>query len=143
MYNEIITHYSKTPPNKGVLDTYDISFWEENRTCGDDLKVYIKIWSQQGVETPCSDDIIEKWSFQGDTAIITTACASIFWESIVGMRIDEVLSFGYTYIEELIAMPVSPRRKQASVLGLLTTRNALHQYLQDGKHDSFDDVLLI
>lgn len=43
MYNETITFYSKTPPNKGVLSEYDITFWEENRTCGDDLKVYVKL----------------------------------------------------------------------------------------------------
>ena len=40
-------------------------------------------------------------------------------------------------------MPISERRKMASVLGLLTTRNALHLYLQDGKKDTFDDVLKI
>ena len=133
MYNETITFYSKTPPNKWVLLEYDISFWEENRTCWDDLKVYIKL----------KDGCIDRWSFDGDTAIITTACASVFWESIVGMRTEEVFNLWYKYIEELIAMPVSERRKQASVLGLLTTRNALHQYLKDGKHDTFDDVLII
>lgn len=131
MYNETITFYSKTPPNNGVLDEYDISFWEENRTCGDDLKVYIKL----------NDWVISAWSFEGDTAIITTACASIFWESIIGMQIEEVFTLGYNYIEELIEMPVSKRRKQASVLGLLTTRNALHKLLEDGKKDSFDDVI--
>lgn len=73
MYNETITYYSKTPPNRGVLVDADVSFWEENRTCGDDLKVYIKI----------ENDTIKKWSFQGDTAIITTACASVFGESII------------------------------------------------------------
>ncbi|NDK09960.1 iron-sulfur cluster assembly scaffold protein [Candidatus Gracilibacteria bacterium] len=133
MHNETITFYSKTPPNRGVLDDFDISFWEENRTCGDDLKVYIKI----------ENGIIKKWSFQGDTAIITTACASIFGESIIDMKIEEIFAFGYKYIEELIEMPISDRRKQASVLGLLTTRNALHTYLQDGKIDTFDDVLKI
>lgn len=133
MYNETITYYSKTPPNKGVLPEYDISFWEENRTCGDDLKVYIKL----------KDGVIEKWSFEGDTAIITTACASIFGESILGLKCEEIFDFGYSYIEELIGMPISERRKNASVLGLLTTRNALHQYLKDGEHDTFDDVLKI
>jgi NifU-like protein involved in Fe-S cluster formation len=54
MYNETITYYSKTPPNKGVLEDADVSFWEENRTCGDDLKVYINI----------ENDIIKKWSFE-------------------------------------------------------------------------------
>ena len=131
MYNETITYYSKTPPNKGVLPEYDISFWEENRTCGDDLKVYIKL----------KDGVIEKWSFEGDTAIITTACASIFGESILGMKAEDIFGLGYSYIEELIGMPVSDRRKNASVLGLLTTRNALHEYLKDAKHDTFDDVL--
>ena len=131
MYNDTITFYSKTPPNKWELGSYDISFWEENRTCGDDLKVFIKL----------DGDIITDWSFTGDTAIITTACASVFGESIIGMQINDIFKFNYSYIIELIEMEVSERRRQASVLGLLTTRNALHQYLKDGKRDVFDDLL--
>ncbi len=131
MYNETIIYYSKTPPNKGILSEYDISFWEENRTCGDDLKVYIKI----------EENIIKDWSFEGDTAIITTACASIFGESIIGLKIPEIFEMDYSYIEELIEAPVSDRRKQASVLGLLTTRNALHKYLGDWKKDTFDSLI--
>lgn len=131
MYNETITFYSKTPPNKGVLEKFDVSYWEENRTCGDDLKVYIRV----------DDGEIADWSFEGDTAIITTACASIFGESIIGMRLEEIFDLRYEYIESLIEQPVSERRKQASVLWLLTTRNALHKYLQDGKLDTFEDVI--
>jgi len=133
MYNETITFYSKTPPNKGVLDDADVSFWEENRTCGDDLKVYIIL----------ENGSIKKWSFEWDTAIITTACASIFGESIIWLNISEIFKFWYSYIEELVGMPISERRKMASVLWLLTTRNALHEYLKDGKKDTFDDVLSI
>lgn len=133
MYNETITYYSKTPPNKWVLQEYDITFWEENRTCWDDIKVYIQF----------EDGNIKKWSFSWDTAIITTACASVFWESIIGMHAQDIFSFGYKYIEELIEMPISDRRKQASVLWLLTTRNAIHTHLQDGQKDTFDDVLKI
>lgn len=133
MYNETITFYSKTPPNKGVPENYDISFWEENRTCWDDLKVYITL----------EEDIIKSWFFEWDTAIITTACASIFGESIIGMKAQEVFKLGYSYIEELVGMPISDRRKQASVLGLLTTRNALHKHLWDGRKDTFDTVLAL
>lgn len=131
MHNDIIIHYSKNPFQKFVLDEYDIEFWEENRTCWDDLKVYIKI----------DDNKITNWSFTWDTAIITTACASIFWESIISMDINEILTLKYDYIEWLIGMPISDRRKQASVLGLLTTRNAIHKYLNDGKKDTFDDLI--
>jgi len=131
MYNETIIYYSKNPQNKWVLDDFDIEFWEENRTCWDDLKVYMKIDAGKVVD----------WSFEWDTAIITTACASIFGESIIGMELEEILTLDYNYIVELIEDQVSDRRKQASVLGLLTTRNAIHSYLKDGKLDTFDDVI--
>jgi hypothetical protein len=32
------------------------------------------------------------------------------------MHAQDIFSFGYKYIEELIEMPISDRRKQASVL---------------------------
>lgn len=131
MYNEIITFYSKNPPNKWVLDDYNVEFWEANRTCGDDLKVYIHIENNK----------IKDWSFTWDTAIITTACASVFWESIIDMSIQEIFDMKYNYIEELVGMPISDRRKQASVLWLLTTRNAIHKYMSDNKKDTFDDLI--
>lgn len=131
MYNETISFYSKNPLNKWILKDYDIEYWEENRVCWDDLKVYIKI----------DNDSISDWSFEWDTAIITTACASIFWESILRMPLKEVFTLDYDYIVSLIGMDVTPRRRQASILGLLSTRNALHQYCKDGKRDDFDMLL--
>lgn len=131
MYNETITYYSKNPVNKWKLDDYTIEHWQDNRTCWDDIKVYIKI----------ENNIITKWSFEGDTSIITTACSSIFWESIIWMDIKEILDFKYDYIKELIGADISPKRRQASVLWLLTTRNAIHKYLNDDIEDSFDDIL--
>jgi len=130
MYNETIIYYSKTPVNKGELDNFDVEYFEENEICGDDLKVFIKI----------DDNKITDWSFTWDTAIITTACASIFGEAIVWMTLEEVLEKGYDFIVELIESEVSSRRKNASLLGLLTTHNAIHKYLWDWKIEDFDDL---
>lgn len=141
MFNETIVYYSKNPPNRWKLEDYTIGFWEENRMCWDDLKVYIKIQSVGTAGLPSLQDTITAWSFEGDTAIITTACASIFGESIIGMTLEEVLQTDYNYIIELIESDVSSRRRQASVLWLLTTRNGIHTYLQDQKIDLFDDVI--
>lgn len=132
MYNETITFYSKTPPNKGILWDYTISHIEENSICGDDLEVFIKI----------EDNKVTDFSFDWETAIITTACASIFWEAIIGLHLDEILTKDYLFIEQLVDMEISPRRRQASVLWLLTVRNAIHKYLQDGILDDFDDLIL-
>ncbi len=131
MYNETITFYSKTPPNKWVLKDFSIKHFEDNSVCWDDLEVYLKI----------TDNKIEDFSFEWETAIITTACASIFWESIVWMNISEVLKIKYDYMEELVWMPISPRRKQASVLWMLTTINAIHNYLDDWIVNDFDDLI--
>jgi len=131
MYNETIIYYSKNPVNKGKIESFDIEFWEENRTCWDDLKVYLKI----------ENNTVTDWSFQWDTAIITTACASVFGESIVGMKLEEVLTKDYSYIIELIESEISERRRNASVLWLLTTRNAIHTYMKDWILDTFDDVI--
>lgn len=131
MYNETITFYSKTPPNKWVLSDFTVKHYEDNNICWDDLTVYLKI---------LDDKIIDFW-FDWDTAIITTACASIFWESIIWMNLKEILEKKYDYIEELVWMPISPRRKQASVLWMLTTINAIHVYLNDGIELDFDDLI--
>lgn len=131
MYNETITYYSKNPFNKFEMENPTISHFESNDLCGDDLTIYLKI----------SNNIIENWSFTWDTAIITTACTWVFWESIIWMNVSEILKYDYNYIVELIENEVSDRRKKASVLWLLTTRNAIHKYLKDWKVDDFDDVI--
>jgi hypothetical protein len=36
---------------------------------------------------------------------------------------------------------VSSRRKRASVIAILAARNAVHNYLNDGQRDEFDDLI--
>lgn len=131
MYNETITFYSKTPPNKWVLNEYDVKHYEDNAVCWDDLEIYLKIENNK----------IKDFSFDWDTAIITTACASIFWESIIWMDIKEVLEKDFDYMEDLVWMTISPRRRQAAVLWLLTTINAIHKYIWDWIVKDFDDII--
>lgn len=132
IYSEIFLEYAKNPPNKGILEGATVRHFEENRNCGDALEVFLKL-----------DDngTVLDFSFEGNTAIITTACTSIFGESIIGMDISEILTMDSKTVREMIGFDVSPRRKQASVLGLLAVRNAIHSYRGDGLADDFSDVL--
>ena len=57
------------------------------------------------------------------------------------MELEEVLEKKYDYIEELVWMAISPRRKQASVLWMLTTINAIYTYLNKSKRLDFDDLI--
>ncbi|EKD30010.1 MAG: hypothetical protein ACD_78C00190G0002, partial [uncultured bacterium (gcode 4)] len=132
-YTETFLEYAKNPPNKGILKGATIEHFEENRNCGDALTVFLKL-----------DDTgtILDFSFEGNTAIVTTACTSIFGESIIGMNISDILTMDEKTILEMIGFQVSSRRKQASVLGLLAVRNAIHKYKSDGVADDFSDVLV-
>ena len=131
MANEVITYYSKNPPNKMALENFDVKFSEENRSCSDDITVYLKI----------DDNKITNWGFEWITSIVTTATSSVFWESIVWMDLSEVLTKNYNYIVELVWEEISPRRQKSSVFWLLATRNAIHKYLNDSKTDTFLDIL--
>lgn len=129
--NEIITFYSKTPPNKFIMEEYSVKHAEENRSCSDSIEVYLKI----------EGNIVIAWSFEGITSIVTTATASVFWESIVGMTLDEILTKDYHFIVELVGEEISPRRQKGAVFWLVATRNAIHKYLKDGKTDDILSVL--
>ncbi|EKE29473.1 MAG: hypothetical protein ACD_2C00166G0001 [uncultured bacterium (gcode 4)] len=127
---ELIAQYAKNPPNKYEMGFFSIAHNEESRVCGDTVMVFLNIeWNK-----------IIDYSFTWNTSIITTASASIFWESIIGMDISEILDLNIDYIVSLI-WAVSPKRKHAATLAILATRNALHKYLQDWISDDFSDVL--
>jgi NifU-like protein involved in Fe-S cluster formation len=72
--------------------------------------------------------------------MITTAAASFLAELIMGAEVDEVLTRNYETIYSQ-GFEVSPRRKRAAVIAILAVRNALHQFLGDGKVDDFDDLI--
>lgn len=129
--SEIIQYYSKNHPNKYEMDEPTIEHKEENRTCWDSITVYLKI----------SDDKIIDWSFTWDTSIITTRVSSLFWESIIGMNIFEILEFDYEYIKSLLDEPISKKREKRATIWLLATRNAIHKYLHDEKEDDFYDLI--
>ena len=131
MYNEQIIYYSKNPFNKFEMKDFSIKHFEENELCGDSLTIFLKI----------ENNIIKNWSFTGETAIITTACASLLWETIIWTNLKESLNWDYNYIIELLWEDVSERRKKAAVLALLTTRNAIHKYLKDWKKDKFENLI--
>ncbi|MDD2487323.1 MAG: iron-sulfur cluster assembly scaffold protein [Candidatus Gracilibacteria bacterium] len=130
LYSEIITSYSKNPPNRFEMEDFSVRYNEESRLCGDTIEIFLKI----------ENGIIKDYSFIGNTSIITTACASIFGESIIDLDISEVLDFDLNHIKSLVG-EISPRRKYAATLGLLATHNAIHSYLKDGIIEDFTDVI--
>ncbi len=130
-FSETLLEYAKNPPNKGILHSPTLIHEESNRSCGDSMTIYLRL----------DGDLIQDFSFEGDTAIITTAAAAMFGEAIIGMNIHDILKMSYPDIREIIGTDVTPKRQMAACLALLATRNAIHIHLKDGGKDDFSDVL--
>ncbi|MDR2416522.1 MAG: iron-sulfur cluster assembly scaffold protein [Candidatus Peribacteria bacterium] len=132
-----MAEYNRNPVHNYMMEDFTISRHEGNFICGDDITVYLKI----------EDGKIIDWSFDGNTASVTTAAASLLAELIIGKTLDEVIEWGYDTIAAA-GLDVLPRRRRAAVIALLATRNAIHEFKQEKKADSdsiwieeFEDIL--
>lgn len=129
---DLIIAYSKDPHNKKVMEDPTIRYKETNRICADIVEVFLAI----------EDDTLMDFSFDGYMSIIATACTAITGEILIGWKCDDILELHESFIHENIGDDISPRRRFASLLGLLAVKNAIHEYRKDGKEEDFSDIVV-
>lgn len=127
---DLIMAYANNTPNKYVMENPTLHYREVNRVCSDVVEIYVKI----------EDNILEKFSFDGYMSITATACVAITGELLEGKNLDEILSLDESFIHENIGTDISPRRRYASMIGLLAIKNAIHIYKNDGIVEDFSDI---
>ena len=130
---DLINQYYQNPINKRTMPNATVSQHEGNSVCGDDITVFLNIKDNQ---------IIDR-SYDGNTSMITTAAASFFSELIVGKSLNQALDMTYENTMVPEGFEVTPRRKRAGAIAILATRNAIHTFLQDGKHDGRNSVVVL
>jgi len=130
--SDLIIEYSRNPPNKHILENANIRYKEANRVCADVVEVSLAIeWWK-----------LKEFGFDGYMSIVATACVSITGELLEWWSMDDILTLNEGFIHENIGNDISPRRKYASLIGLLAIKNAIHEYLKDGKKEDFSDIVL-
>ncbi|MFA7284469.1 MAG: iron-sulfur cluster assembly scaffold protein [Candidatus Absconditabacterales bacterium] len=128
---DLINQYYQNPINKRQMPDASISQHEGNSVCGDDITVFLNIKDNQ---------IIDR-SYDGNTSMITTAAASFFSELIVGKTLAQALTMTYENTMVAEGFEVTPRRKRAGAIAILATKNAIHAFLQDGKRNTWENVV--
>jgi nitrogen fixation NifU-like protein len=131
MSQSIFLSYAQNPPNKQEIHPCSIKHFESNRLCGDSITVYLEI---------SNNTLVQFW-FTGETALVTTAAAAMVGEVACWMSLDEILTWKFEQVQEILQIEISTKRIPASCLWLLALRNAIHQYRNDGIRDDFSDVL--
>ena len=127
---ELIMAYSRDVPNKYIMAHPTLRYREVNRVCSDVVEVFLRI----------ENDILTEFSFDGYMSITATACVAITGELLLEHNIDEILTLNEKFIHENIGNDISPRRRLASLIGLLAIKNAIHIYKNDGIREDFSDI---
>ncbi len=130
-FSSLVQAYYQNPINNRIMNDATISRHEGNSLCGDDLTVYLNI----------KDNTIADRSYDGMPSMITQAAASFFSELVIGKTVDEVLQMNEQTMRDNDFI-VSPRRRRASIIAILATRNAIHQFKKDTVEEGFDDLLI-
>lgn len=127
---ELIMAYSRDVPNKYIMENPTLRYREVNRVCSDVVEVFLRI----------ENDILTEFSFDGYMSITATACVAITGELLLEQNIDEILTLNEKFVHENIGNDISPRRRLASLIGLLAIKNAIHIYKNDGIREDFSDI---
>ena len=108
MYRQQILDHYKNPRNKGEMSDPDFSHTGENPSCGDTIRMDVKL----------DDDgkTIEYVSFSGDGCAISQASASMLTDELQGMTLDELEAMETDDVVEMLGVDISPMRIKCAVL---------------------------
>lgn len=127
-YSEKVMDHYRNPRNVGSIDDADAVGVAGSLTCGDQLKIYLKI----------QDNIVTDAKFQTFGCGSAVASSSILTEMIIGKTIDEVKKITNKDIaDELGGLP--PEKMHCSVMGYEALEDALKNYKTEGYID-LDDL---
>ena len=108
LYKENILDHYKNPRNYGEIENPDISYFDTNPLCGDELQMQIKV----------KDGKAEDVKFKGKGCSISQASASILTEMILGQDMEEVKKIGKKEILDAVGLQLGPSRIKCALLSL-------------------------
>ncbi len=118
LYKQNILDHYKHPHHKGILNPCDISAQAANKSCGDDLTLYLNV----------REGTINDISFNGDGCAISIAGASMLLDKLSGMTLVDAKALGESDVLALFGVPVGPARLRCALLAYSALQEALKQY---------------
>lgn len=89
LYRQVIMDHYKKPRNKGMLEDGSLTIDMNNPTCGDRIRLTMKI----------EDNRVSDVKFDGDGCSISMSSASMMTQAIKGKDIDTALTMSQTFSE--------------------------------------------
>lgn len=114
IYRSLIIDLYKNPLNKHKIKDADFTASGANVTCGDRVRIYIKL-NKNGK--------IADVSFEGEGCAISIASASLLTEKAKGKTFAQISKWNSKNIFELLGTELSPNRIKCGLLALETLQN--------------------
>lgn len=115
-YLEYLLDYYENPRNYGTIEEADISYEEGNPSCGDVIRIDLKL----------EEGKIKDIRFSGKGCVISQASASILTEMVKGKALEEIKKIGKAEILEAIGIPISPLRLKCALLSLKVLKAGIY-----------------
>lgn len=129
LYREQIIDRYKNPHYKGELDPNDISFEDDNPTCGDHIRIDLRVDDKE---------IITEAAFSGHGCSISQASADILLESVIGKPLEEVRKITKEDLLENLGIDLGPVRLKCALLSLKVLKGGVYGI---GEGEANDDLL--
>ncbi|CUT00160.1 Fe-S cluster assembly sulfur transfer protein SufU [Candidatus Chrysopegis kryptomonas] len=113
---EILLDHYQNPRNFGHLENPDIVHEEGNPSCGDQIRIEIKL----------EDNKISDIKFTGKGCTISQASASILTEIVKGKTLEEVKNFSKDDMLNALGIPISPIRLKCALLALKVLKAGIY-----------------
>jgi nitrogen fixation protein NifU and related proteins len=81
LYRQVIMDHYKNPRNRGALDDGSVTIDLNNPTCGDRIRLQMKV----------EDNIVVEAKFDGEGCSISMSSASMMTQAIKGKKLEEAL----------------------------------------------------
>ena len=128
MYNQKVLDAFANPQNVGVIENADGEGTVGNATCGDIMKITLKI----------ENDVIVDAKFQTFGCAAAIATSSTATQMVIGMTVEEALKLtNARVVEELEGRP--PQKIHCSVLAEEAIKKAIEDYRAKQNNSSVDN----
>ncbi len=118
MYAEELIRNYEHPGNKHAMQDASASMDEENISCGDSIKVYIKLEGGK----------ITDASFEGSGCVISIGSANMLLQELKGKTLEQLERTGYKELLGIIGIDPGPVRMHCATLALRAAKKAAFAY---------------
>ncbi len=116
-YRELIIERYKDPHFRGVLDPNDISYEDDNPSCGDHIQIDVRL---------DENSIVTEALFSGEGCAISQASADLMLESIIGKSVDDIKDLSKEDILENLGIELGPVRLKCALLPLKVLKAGIY-----------------